>query len=420
MIPKKKLVQAIGPFLVAILILGVIIYSPIKLFSKPSSKAVHESASSMSVNVLKGNALKNEAMSTEHYLPFFGSSELSRVNALHPSVLAKKYHRNYEPFLLGAPGTQSMTHFFMMNSMSSELKNRKAVFVISPQWFVKEGVGDPMFSLFYSPLQTYQWLKDLDTVTENDTYLAKRLLTFNSIKTDTQMKLILNKVAKGESLSSLDKKNASYKFKVLLKEDMLFSKVGIKSKSEKIDKKTSQLPDSYSLQELDKLAYDKGEQVTNNNEFGISNKFYSKRIAPIKGSLKNSQVHFNYIKSPEYADFQLVLNEIAENNMDVLFVIPPVNKCWSDYTGLSTEMLDEFSVKINEQLKSQGFNHVVDFTDKRSEPYFMEDTIHLGWRGWVELDKELQAFLADKEQPTYHMNSNTYLNRNWTQKTVNR
>lgn len=413
MISKKKLFSAVGPFFAAIIIIGAIIFSPINWFSGPSAKSIHKAASSMSVNVLKGNDLKNEAMSSDKYLPFFGSSELSRVNAYHPSVLAQKYNRPYEPFLLGAPGTQSLTHFFMLNSMGDELKNKKIVFIISPQWFVKESVGDPMFSLFFSPLQTNEWVMNLGSNDINDQYLAKRLLHFSSVRSDTELKAMMKKIKSGEELSSLDKKRATYNYEILTKEDKLFSKIGITSKSEKIDNKTKDLPDAYSFRELDRQAFKDGEKATSNNEFDIANSFYSKRIAPMKGKLENSQVDFDYTKSPEFSDFQLVLNQIAEKNIDAMFVIPPVNKLWSDYTGLSTDMLDLFSKKINYQLKSQGFKHVVDYTDKRSQAYFMEDTIHLGWRGWMQMDRDLQKFLRDKNKPSYNMNSEEFLSKEW-------
>lgn len=413
MISKKKLFSAVGPFFAAIIIIAAIIFSPINWFSGPSANSIHRAASSMSVNVLKGNDLKNEAMASDKYLPFFGSSELSRVNAYHPSVLAQKYNRPYEPFLLGAPGTQSLTHFFMLNSMGDELKNKKIVFIISPQWFVKEGVGDPMFSLFFSPLQTNQWVMNLGTNDINDQYLAQRMLHFSSVRADTELKAMMKKIKSGEELSSLDKKRATYNYEILTKEDKLFSKIGITSKSEKIDKKTKELPSVYSFNELDKQAYEDGETSTSNNEFDIANSFYSKRIAPMKGKLEDSQVDFDYTKSPEFSDFQLVLNQIAEKNIDAMFVIPPVNKLWSDYTGLSTDMLDLFSKKINYQLKSQGFKHVVDYTGKRSQAYFMEDTIHLGWRGWMQMDKDLQKFLRDKTNPTYNINSKEFLSKEW-------
>lgn len=417
MISKKKLFTAIGPLFVALIIVGAVIFSPINWFSKPSQKAVHKSASSMAVNVLKGNDLKNEAMASGKYLPFFGSSELSRVNAFHPSVLAQKYDRPYEPYLLGAPGTQSLTHFFMLNSMEKELKNKKVVFVISPQWFVKDGVGDPMFSLFYSPLQVNQYLMNLNKVDENDQYLARRMLKFSSVRTDTQMKLMMKKNKSGKELSTMNYNRASYNYEVLSKEDSLFSRIGITSKSDKITEKTKKLPSQYSYEELDKMAFEAGKKGTSNNEFEIANSFYTNRISPMKGKLENSQTKFDYTVSPEFSDFQLVLNKLAENNIDAMFVIPPVNQKWSDYTGLSTDMLDTFSKKITYQLNSQGFNHVYDYTQKRAEPYFMEDTIHLGWRGWMQMDQDLQGFLKDTTKPEYKMNPTEFLSKDWQKRT---
>lgn len=413
---QKKLLLAVGPFLAAVVIIGFVFYSPFNLFKKPSAKAVHESASSMSVNVLKGNVLKNEAMASDHYLPFFGSSELSRVNSFHPSVLAKKYDRGYEPYLLGAPGTQSLTHFFMLNSMENELKNKKLVFIISPQWFVKEGVGDPMFSLYFSPLQTNQWLMNADSKDINNEYLAKRLLKFSSVRKDTSLKAAIKKIKNGENLSAVEENQLKLRCNMLSKEDLLFSKIGVTSKQGKIDRAEKPLPKSYAFNELEKLALKEGKEKTNNNDFEIANGFYSKRIMPMKGKLKGSQKDFNYLSSPEYGDFQAVLNEMAKNKMDVLFVIPPVNKRWSDYTGLSQEMLAEFSKKINYQLSTQGFNHVLDYTNKSAEPYFMEDTIHLGWRGWLNLDKDLETFLKDESKPNYKINSEEFLSKDWQER----
>ena len=42
------------------------------------------------------------------------------------------------------------------------------------------------------------------------------------------------------------------------------------------------------------------------------------------------------------ATFNLVLTEFARNNVDVLFVIPPINQKWMDYTGLPQEVLSGF------------------------------------------------------------------------------
>lgn len=58
-----------------------------------------------------------------------------------------------------------------------------------------------------------------------------------------------------------------------------------------------------------------------------------------------------------------MLQELARQNVDVQFVVTPVNSKWREYTQLSSEMLDEFSTKIDHQITSQGFK-VIDLTKK--------------------------------------------------------
>lgn len=84
---------------------------------------------------------------------------------------------------------------------------------------------------------------------------------------------------------------------------------------------------------------------------------------------------------------------MAKYDIQPLFIIPPVNQEWSNYTGLSQEMLQQFAEKIKFQLKTQGFNQIADFTNQAKTPYFLQDTIHLGWRGWLASDQYIQPFL---------------------------
>ena len=175
---KKKLFAIFGPVVLAVGLLFVFFTSSYQVdISNPET--IRRASSSMSVNVLKGDAIKNYALSEKQYIPFFGSSELSRISPFHPSVLAEKYQRNYRPFLLGAPGTQSLSQYMMMRSAGDAMKNKKVVFIISPQWFVKNGVKTDYFNTYYSELQTYDWLFSMKKVTPADRYLARRLLTFS-------------------------------------------------------------------------------------------------------------------------------------------------------------------------------------------------------------------------------------------------
>lgn len=414
---NKKLWAAIGPLLTALLLLGLILWWPTKAKPSPNTKELDHAASSMSVNVFKGDWLKNTAMNNDHYLPFFGSSELGRINAFHPSVMAQKYQRPYQPFLFGAPGTQSLTHFFIMQSMKTELKQKAVVFIISPQWFVKEGIGNEMFSHYYSPLQTNQWLLSIKKPTASDRYLAQRLLHFSAIKESRSLKEKIIKIKEDQSLTFDERQECRQQVTLLGSEDVLFTGIGLVGKDERIRNAAASLPANYDPNAFDQLARKQGRRATTNNPFGIANRFYSKKIAARRKELKGSQVHFSYLQSPEFSDFQLVLNELAKSKSPVLFVIPPVNQRWSSYTGLSTQMLDQFSKKITYQLQSQGFDHIVDYTDKRSQPYFMEDTIHLGWRGWLQLDRDLQVFLKEDSQKavSYQLDNQKFLSHKWQQ-----
>ena len=39
--------------------------------------------------------------------------------------------------------------------------------------------------------------------------------------------------------------------------------------------------------------------------------------------------------------------------------------------------------KFRYQLESQGFTNIADFSKKGGDPYFVKDTIHIGWLGWL-------------------------------------
>ena len=183
---KKKLFAIFGPIFLAFGLIAVFFTSSYRVdLTDPT--VIKKASTSMSENVLKGDTIKNEALAEKKYVPFFGSSELSRISPFHPSVLAEKYHRDYRPFLLGAPGTQSLSQYMMMRSAGDDLKNKKIVFIISPQWFVKDGVKKDYFDTYYSQLQTLDWLFSLKKITPADRYLARRLLHFSIVKKDEKL-----------------------------------------------------------------------------------------------------------------------------------------------------------------------------------------------------------------------------------------
>ncbi|EOT39944.1 D-alanyl-lipoteichoic acid biosynthesis protein DltD [Enterococcus columbae] len=413
---KKKLFTIFGPLVAAVILVSALFILPIQT-NHVRPEVWKKASTAMSGNILGGNMIKNQAIASGEYVPFFGSSELSRFSPFHPSVLATKYHRNYRPFLLGAPGTQSLNQFAVAQSLRNEITNGKAIFVISPQWFVEKGVSDLEFNAYFSELQLYDWLLSLHKTDQATQFYAQRLLHFSRINQNKKMSTILTAIANGKTIDELPMAQlATLKsnYQLLQREDQLFSQIGMFTKNKKVNKFEKQLPEIYNYQQLDALAYKIGEHRTKNNQFLIDNQFYQTRLQFGLKDLKNSQTTWSYCQSPEFADFQLVLNQFAKSHTDVLFIIPPVNKRWSDYTGLSQEMLQNFAAKIKYQLTSQGFNQVVDFSKEDTVPYFMADTIHLGWRGWLKADAYIAPFLVNPQpKVNYQLNNERFFSKQW-------
>ncbi|MRQ35814.1 D-alanyl-lipoteichoic acid biosynthesis protein DltD, partial [Bacillus anthracis] len=103
----------------------------------------------------------------------------------------------------------------------------------------------------------------------------------------------------------------------------------------------------------------------------------------------------SYEESPEYDDLQIVLNIFKEKNVKPLFISVPVNGPWYDYAGFPKERREVYYKKVREQVEKAGYP-VVDFSGHEYDKYFLKDTIHLGWKGWIYFDEAVQNFYTEK------------------------
>ena len=415
----KRLWQIFGPVICALVLVVVVIYCYPQgrkhNYQTDKRNAVTLTTANFKSRINKTNALSNK----EHrFVPFFGSSEWLRFDALHPAVLAEKYDRNYRPYFIGQRGAASLNQYLGMQQMLPELKNGTAVYVLSPQWFTKKGYNSAAFQQFFSNDQLSSFLNQ-NEADENSEYAAKRIL---EMKPEIAMKSQLSKVAKGQELNAFDKTYVQFLAELNKREDALFSPFAAPNNAN-YDKKVlpylKELPDEFSYEALDQVAVRDAEEHTKSNSFGIDDRFYKKRLSKKIGKLKGFQEHLSYEVSQEYGDLQLVLNQFAKLKTNVIFVIPPVNSKWMAYTGLNQEMYDATVLKIRYQLESQGFTNIADFSKDGDQAYFMQDTIHMGWKGWVAFDKAVDPFVSNPTPaPSYHLNDRFY-SKDWSNYTAN-
>ena len=415
----KRLWRIFGPVICALVLVVVVIYCYPQgrkhNYQTDKRNAVTLTTANFKSRINKTNALSNK----EHrFVPFFGSSEWLRFDALHPAVLAEKYDRNYRPYFIGQRGAASLNQYLGMQQMLPELKNGTAVYVLSPQWFTKKGYTSAAFQQFFSHAQLSRVVNQNEP-DENSEYAAKRIL---EMKPEIAMKSQLTKVAKGQELNAFDKTYVQFLAELNKREDALFSPFAAPNNAN-YDKKVlpylKELPDEFSYEALDQVAVRDAEEHTKSNSFGIDDRFYKKRLSKKIGKLKGFQEHLSYEVSQEYGDLQLVLNQFAKLKTNVIFVIPPVNSKWMAYTGLNQEMYDATVLKIRYQLESQGFTNIADFSKDGDQAYFMQDTIHMGWKGWVAFDKAVDPFVSNPTPaPSYNLNDRFY-SKDWANYTAN-
>ena len=372
------------------------------------------SAASVSAESFKERSQKVRALTDPNmrFIPFLGSSEWIRFDSMHPGVLAEKYNRSYRPYFMGQAGAASLSQYFGMQQITPELKNKQAVFVISPQWFTKEDHDPTIFQTYFNNDQLTAFLENQSGDAASQ-YAANRLLKQNP---GVSMKSIVEKLAKGEKLSEFDQSMINISSQLNEKQSALFGQFSIRGRlryKDNVEKYLSSLPDQFSYEELENIARKDAEENTTNNDLGVENHFYNTKLKKDWKKWEGSQKNFNFLKSPEYNDLQLVLDQFAKSKVNVIFVFQPVNKKWMDYTGLSEEMYQHTVEKIRYQLESQGFTNIADFSKNGGDPYFVKDTIHIGWLGWLAFDKVVNPFLSNPTTaPDYQMNDR-FFSKDW-------
>lgn len=387
------MIRKFGPIITAVVIFTIVLLIPNRFFYPLLSKQlVNQAAPSLDTKVFQGVALQEKMWADNSYLPMFGSSELSRLDEFHPYNYFRVADNDVIPFLIGRGGTQSLVQYLDLAAMSNSLKDKKMVFVLSPQWFQPTGIDEIHFAPNYSDLQTYRFVFNSDIPMEQKKYVAKRLLSFEIVNKDSllksQLEAIVNPNDTKLKLNSIAMKPFAFVYmKALERKDILQSFFVKKNKVTDVNKNLDKL----SFENMLGMADEFGRKAASNNPFHVLDKYYNTKIRWRLGSLKNYRKDGSYYTSPEYDDLQQILDLLKENNTKVLFLSIPVNGYWYDYIGFPKEERARYYQKIHQMIVDNGFD-IADYSDHEYDKYFLQDTIHIGWKGWTYIDRDIKEF----------------------------
>ncbi|MFJ7731914.1 D-alanyl-lipoteichoic acid biosynthesis protein DltD [Lysinibacillus sp. NPDC097231] len=383
--------------LIAFALFGAFVFFPnswIKAWI--SDEDVEMARTNMSPLVFQGTYLQERMLQDSNSMPLYGSSELNRFDPFHPYNYTRATDAPYSTFMIGRGGMQSITHFLNFAAQEKNLKDKKIVFIVSPQWFTEKGTSELTFSPNYSMLHAYDlaYNKDIDVELRNRA--MKRLLEFDTVNRDQLLNTIYEyKLSGGKKRPVLGRLAimAGHVQKGLLEKKDLYYSLFPRG-SHKLKNNDKLVTDQTFEQQLQN-AEDYGKKRVS-NDLMIENKFYKRLVNANLSKFKGIRKNEDYTISPEYQDFQLVLDVLKDAGAKPLFISIPVNGYWYDYNEYPQERRQKYYEKM-EQVLTDADVQYVDFSAHEYDPYFIMDTIHIAWKGWVYVDQELDKYWAQQQ-----------------------
>lgn len=405
--------RSLGPVLVALILffLTLSLVEPLtgamldRFYFKPG--VVQAAGSSQTPIAFQGVVLQEKALIYPDILPVYGSSEFSAESEFHPWKVFDGKPTGFVPFLVGRGGSQSLIHSLSLAAQGDTLKGKRIAVILSAQWFIPEGMKIEYLAQNFSPLQAYRILYDDSFSSKLKGQIVARLLEYPEVlESYPTLEKNLRQYRDNEELSWIETPHTIAnrvegwtEMKALILRDAmetaqflpLLSKAVVNRNADTMNVNWESGTSPLDWAKLQKEAEQQGKALTGNNSFYLMDSYFTKYIAPDFKNLKGSEEGSRLYPSPEYQDLQILLNVLKEKEVEALFVIVPTNGRWYDYISFPREERKAYYMRVNEMIKKSGFE-VADFSGHEYEPYFLQDIMHLGWKGWVYVDEALDKF----------------------------
>lgn len=327
----------------------------------------------------------------------YGSSELNhmRKTKYHPEKMFADQKLNV--MLIGAGYYQCLFHAINLSAIDSGMEKRKVVLILSPQWFRPTGVLPEAYASRFSEDNFLAMMKNDKLSKSTKEYIIKRSeeLLINDPNTLNRIKLY-ERIFYQQDANLGDK--VFYRlYTGFLKEKENISVItsayikGIKHSSN-----SSKAPKTLDWKEYLKDAEIDGKIKTGKNKFHVKKSYYKKHLRPHLIKRKNSAVQNSYSISPEFDDLEVFLKVCKDLKIEPLVVNIPVNGWWYDYTGFPKEDRIKYAENIRQITNKYGVQ-LSDYSGKEYMPYFLSDTTHLGWKGWVYVNENIYNFAKENK-----------------------
>ncbi len=335
----------------------------------------------------------------------YGSSELRTTDiSTHPSNFFAENRQEFVVNLVGRGSCQSLIHALSIAACGDTLAGKKVVLITSPQSFVEGGIAPDLFMANFSE-QQYLTLMSDNSIPEEmkqrfsarvDELLDEYAVATNSERENTAASMLAKSVTDGDSMTRalIAPYTAASRWLLEVKDGATAQRM--------ISDAWEQHPNSDTSGEAPLVTIDwdaavstataEAEAATDNNEVGILNDYYTTYIGRKLAQQKDKDADLSYSQSKEYADLRLLLDVCKLKGISPMFVHVPLHGDWSDYTGFTAERRAEYYENVRNIVLEYDNVTLLDLTGYEYEEYFLCDIMHLGWKGWLEVDKALVEY----------------------------
>lgn len=353
---------------------------------------------------ITGTYLVSQGAAQEDSLLIVGSSELKTTDILtHPANFFAGSGLQVD--LVGRGSCQSLIHALLIGSQGQALEGKQIVLITAPQSYVPEGIASDLFMANYSQQQLLDILLD-DTIPEDlRTYLAQRVQAlFDQYEADTGLRP--QDGTAGDLLSAAwaeGRPTAPYVPYALLAKELLDTKDLADARACISETEPLTRPDGapetpegtldFDYDAWEAAAMAQASEMVTNNDFTMQDSYYATYIGAKLAQQAGQDAGLSYAQSPEYDDLRCLLDLCQLRNLSVLFVHVPMHGAWYDYTGFSAEARATYYENVRQIVEQYDNVELLDLTGQEYEPYFLCDTMHLGWKGWLAVDRAIVDFV---------------------------
>ena len=255
--------------------------------------------------------------------------------------------------------------------------------VVSPQWFFKNNGAESKFYTKFSYTLYRAFAQNPDISDETKEYVRQRC---SELGIDDST---LSAASQDTVLESLNDLVLSVSDSWRLRSDInrIVSTAPSKSLVRQQGTSTGE-PDWNAL--LD-AAEQEGEAACTTNDLGIYDAYWE------KNHTYDPELFQNFSGADdEYNDLSCFLEVCHEVGLDPLVCILPVQGQWYDISNVSTDERQAYYQKIRGICDDAGVAYA-DFSSCEYEKYFLCDTVHPGWKGWVRIEESFYDFINNQD-----------------------